>query len=143
MLRACALACTISLWCYRGISLSFHLVTVLFQLVTCYFTFPTLFHLNSDFSHAFFNGKLTRRTIKDMNSLFFFLSMLKIITPTFLVIDRIVIRHYNYYYSHVCEIYLHFSYCIIWHLYKNKNNIYIYIVLMSQSVIWWNISRAG
>ncbi len=60
-LHACALTCTISL-SYRGISLSFHLVTEVFQLVTRYFTFPMQFQLNSDFSHSFLNGQLTRRT---------------------------------------------------------------------------------
>ena len=61
-LHACALTRTISL-SYRGISLSFHLVTEVFQLVTRYFTFPVRFQLNSDFSHTFLNGQLTRRTI--------------------------------------------------------------------------------
>ena len=61
-LHACALTRTISL-SYRGISLSFHLVTEVFQLVTRYFTFPVRFQLNSDFSHTFFNGKHTHRTI--------------------------------------------------------------------------------
>ena len=62
-LHACALTRTISL-SYRGISLSFYLVTEVFQLVTCYFTFPVRFQLNSDFFHTFLNGQLTRRTIK-------------------------------------------------------------------------------
>ncbi len=61
-LHACALTRTISL-SYRGISLSFHLVTEVFQLVTQYFTFPVRFQLNSDFSHTFLNGQLTRHTI--------------------------------------------------------------------------------
>ena len=39
----------------------FHLVTMLFQLVTRYFTFPVRFLLNSNFSHTFLNGQLTRR----------------------------------------------------------------------------------
>ncbi len=58
----CALTRTISLN-YRGISLSFHLVTEVFQLVTHYLTFPVRFQLNSDFSHTFLNGQLTRHTI--------------------------------------------------------------------------------
>ncbi len=61
-LHACTLTCTIS-HSYRGISLSVHLVTEVFQIVTCYFTFPMRFQLNSNFSHTFINGKLTRCTI--------------------------------------------------------------------------------
>ncbi len=77
-LHACALTRTISLN-YRGISLSFHLVTEVFQLVTCYFTFPVRYQWNSDFSHTFLNGQLTRRTINiyvfiaDIKSTFQFL----------------------------------------------------------------------
>ncbi len=55
-LHACALTHTISL-SYWGISLSFHLVTEVFQLVMCYFIFPVQFQLNSDFSHSFLNGQ--------------------------------------------------------------------------------------
>ncbi len=52
-LHTCALTRTISL-SYRGILLSFHLVTMLCHLVTL-FHFPMRFQLNSDFSHTFFN----------------------------------------------------------------------------------------
>ncbi len=55
-LHACALTHTILL-SYRGISLSFHLVTVLIQLVMHYSTFSVQFQLNSDFSHTFLNGQ--------------------------------------------------------------------------------------
>ncbi len=61
-LHACTLTRTISL-SYGGISLSFYLVTEVFQLVTGYFTFSVRFQLNSDFSHTFLNGQLTRHTI--------------------------------------------------------------------------------
>ncbi len=47
----------------------FHLTTEVFQLVTRYFTFPVRFQLNSDFSHTFFNGQLTHRTIRIYNSM--------------------------------------------------------------------------
>ncbi len=61
-LHACTLTRTNSL-SYRGISLRFYLVTEVFQLVTRYFTFPVRFQLNSDFSHTFLNGQLTRCAI--------------------------------------------------------------------------------
>ncbi len=55
MLHACTLIRTISLSCC-GISLSF---SVLFHLVTHYFTFPVLFQLNSYFPQTFLNGQFT------------------------------------------------------------------------------------
>ncbi len=45
----------------------FHLVSVLFDLVTHYFTFPVRLQLNSYFPHKVLNGQFTRRTIKFRN----------------------------------------------------------------------------
>ncbi len=40
----------------------FHLATMVFHLVMCYFTFPVQFQLNSDFP-LFFNGQFMCRAI--------------------------------------------------------------------------------